>query len=72
MIQISISRELAAAHPRFMATCAQRGHAVNVFHSVAPEARPHEMTGVATDLARGDDVGASAAIGRRAATSQPA
>ena len=72
MIEISISRELADAHPGFMASCAQRGHAVNVFDSAAPEARPHEMTGVATDLDRGDDVGVSPAIDRRAATSQPA
>ena len=46
MIEISISRELADAHPGFMASCAQRGHAVSVFGSVAPEARPHEMAGV--------------------------
>ena len=42
MIEISISRELANAHPGFMAGCAQRGHGVNVFDSAAPEARPHE------------------------------
>ena len=72
MIEISISRELADAHPGFMASCAQRGHAVSVFGSVAPEARPHEMAGVATDLACGDNVGASSAIDRRAATSRPA
>ena len=41
MIEINISRELAIAHPRFMARCAQSGHAVNVFDSAAPEARPH-------------------------------
>ena len=59
MIEISISRELAAAHPGFMASCAQRGHAVSVFGSVAPEARPHEIAGVATDLASGDAAGVS-------------
>ena len=71
MIEISISRELATAHRGFMASCAQRGHAVSVFGSVAPEARPHEMAGVATDLACREN-GASAAIDRRAATSRRA
>ena len=33
MIEISISRELAAAHSGFMAHCADRGHAVSVFDS---------------------------------------
>ena len=37
MIEISISRELADAHPGFMAGCAERGHAVSVFDS---DARP--------------------------------
>ena len=31
MIEISISRELAAEHPGFMAGCAERGHQVEVF-----------------------------------------
>jgi len=31
MIETSISRELAAGYPRFMAGCAQRGHPVEVF-----------------------------------------
>ena len=31
MIEISISGELAAAHPEFMSGCAQRGHHVRVF-----------------------------------------
>jgi hypothetical protein len=31
MIEISVSRELAAAHPRFMAGCADRGLRVEVF-----------------------------------------
>ena len=51
MIEISISRELADAHPGFMARCAQRGHAVSVFDSDGPAARPHETARVATDLA---------------------
>ena len=38
MIEISISRELAAEHPGFMAGCAERGHAVSVFDSDAPAA----------------------------------
>jgi len=33
MIEISISSELAAEHPRFMAGCAERGHQVNVFEA---------------------------------------
>ncbi len=31
MIEISISSELAAAHPGFMAGCAERGHRMEVF-----------------------------------------
>jgi hypothetical protein len=31
MIKISISNELAAGHPEFMAGCAERGHRVEVF-----------------------------------------
>jgi hypothetical protein len=34
MIEISVSRELAAAHPGFMAGCADRGHGVEVFGDV--------------------------------------
>ena len=33
MLQISISSELAAEHPRFMAECAGRGHTVEVFEA---------------------------------------
>ena len=51
MIEISINRDLADVHPGFMAGCAQRGHAVNVFDSAAPEARPHESASAATHLA---------------------
>jgi hypothetical protein len=46
MIEISISRELAAEHPGFLMGCAERGHRVQVFgaaheppESDAPEAR---------------------------------
>jgi hypothetical protein len=31
VIEISISRELAAEHPGFMEDCAERGHRVEVF-----------------------------------------
>jgi len=31
MIEISISRELAAEHAGFLASCAERGHQVQVF-----------------------------------------
>ena len=31
MLEISIGSELAAAHPVFMAGCAERGHQVDVF-----------------------------------------
>jgi len=31
MIEISISRELAAEHPAFLMECAERGHRVHVF-----------------------------------------
>ena len=46
MIEISISRELAADHPGFMASCAQRGHAVSVFDGAAARSPTHETTGV--------------------------
>jgi hypothetical protein len=38
MIEISISRELADAQPGFLASCAQRGHAISVFDSDRPAA----------------------------------
>ena len=31
MLEISISSEMAAEHPRFMAECLERGHRVEVF-----------------------------------------
>jgi hypothetical protein len=33
MIEISISRELAAEHPGFLAGCAERGHQVQVIRT---------------------------------------
>ena len=35
MLEISISNEMAAEHPRFMAECVERGHRVEVFASCA-------------------------------------
>lgn len=35
MLEISISSEMAAEHPRFMAECVERGHRVEVFASCA-------------------------------------
>ena len=35
MLEISISSEMAAEHPRFMAECLERGHRVEVFASCA-------------------------------------
>ena len=55
MIEIRISRELAAEHPAFMAGCAKRSHQVQVFGSTherpesdAPETRdPDDMADAA-------------------------
>ena len=71
MIEISISRELATAHPGFISGCVKRGHQVHMFDNDG-HAQDHQKAGGATDLARDDDAGASTAIDRRAATSQPA
>ena len=68
MIEISISRELADAHPRFMATCAQRGHAISVFDSDSPAARSHETAGAETHLA--GDHAAGVPMGDRTPGSQ--
>jgi hypothetical protein len=35
MIEIAISSELAAEHPRFVTACVERGHQVEVFESSA-------------------------------------
>ena len=58
MIEISISRELAAAHLGFVASCAERGHALNVFDRHG-HAQPRQTAGAGTDLAREGDAGAS-------------
>ena len=66
MIEISISRELADAHPGFMAHCAERGHAVSVFGSDAPEAGLAKGPACDGPVLRGQRRGVSA-IDRRAA-----
>lgn len=43
MLEISISSELAAAHPVLMAGCAKRGHEVEVFEN-APGAEAREVS----------------------------
>ena len=72
MIEISISRELADEHPGFMAGCAERGHAVQVFGSDSPAAPiPHENRRCRDAPGRGHAAGvADAAIERRAARSR--
>jgi hypothetical protein len=46
MLQISISSELAAEHPRFVAECAGRGHTIEVFGPHAENSQaPAEGTG---------------------------
>ena len=60
MIEISISRELAAEHPGFMAGCAKRSHQVQVFGS-------HPTSGRSPDAAetRGpDDMADAAYVGQ--------
>ena len=54
MLQISISSDLAAEHPRFMAECAERGRAVEVF----------DATGAAEEVkvASGEDGGQRSAF----------
>jgi hypothetical protein len=42
MLEISISSEMAAEHPRFVAECLERGHRVEVFASCA---ETHESGG---------------------------
>ena len=68
MIEISISRELADAHPRFMATCAQRGHAISVFDSDRRAARSHETAGAETYMA--GDHAARLSMGNRSPGSE--
>jgi hypothetical protein len=60
MLEISISRELAAAHSGFMASCAQRGHAVDVFDNDGADTRetdrsaPDLSCAFETEASRGD------------------
>ena len=55
MIEIAISGELAAEHPRFMTECLERGHQVEVFES---SARVSERAAVAeTEASRGGGPG---------------
>ena len=59
MIEISISRELAAAHSGFMAHCADRGHTVVVFDSDEAHTRPRETDRSVPDLSRAFEAEAS-------------
>ena len=67
MIEISISRELAAEHPGFMAGCAERSHQVRVFGTT--HERPESDAAETRDP---DDIGpmrptsASPTLARRA------
>ena len=44
MVEISISSELAAAHPVFMAGCAECGHQVEVFENAGTGAEAREVS----------------------------
>jgi len=57
MIEISISRDLADAHPWFMAHCADRGHAISVFDGDRPATRSYETARAETHLAGDHAVG---------------
>ena len=59
---------VAYAHPRFMAHCAHRGHAISVFDSDRPAARSHETAGAETHLA--GDHAAGVLMGDRTPGSQ--
>ncbi len=52
MIEISISRELAAEHPGFMAGCAERGHEVEVFDDARSGERATGRTSFTPPVAR--------------------
>jgi len=52
MIEISISRELAADHPGFMAGCAERGHQVEVFNDARSGERAAPRTSFTPPAAR--------------------
>ena len=59
MIEISISRELAAGHPGFMAGCAKRSHQVRVFGTT--HERPESGAAETRDP---DDIPGSAYVGQ--------
>ena len=44
MLEISISSELANAHPGFMAGCAKRGHEVEMFENAGTGAEAREVS----------------------------
>jgi len=52
MIEISISRELAADHAEFMTGCAARGHQVEVFDDAGSGEREAPRTSFAAPAAR--------------------
>jgi hypothetical protein len=52
MIEISISRELAAKHPGFIAGCAERGHQVEVFDDARSGERATPRTSFTPPVAR--------------------
>jgi hypothetical protein len=52
MIEIAISSELAAEHPRFMSACLERGHQIEVFESSA--AGPERAAVAEPEASRGD------------------
>jgi len=49
MIEISISSELAAKHPRFMAECGERDQRVEVFEPTAPSGETNMAAVTETD-----------------------
>jgi hypothetical protein len=59
MIKISISRELAADHPDFLAGRAERGHRVEVFGN-----RPESPESHAAEACNPDDLADAAHIGQ--------
>ena len=59
MIEVSISRELAAEYPGFLAGCAERGHQVQVFGTT----REQPESGAAETLSP-DDMPDAACIGQ--------
>jgi hypothetical protein len=67
MIEISISRELAAEHPGFVAGCAERGHRIELFGD--RHKRPQSLsagTRDPDDMPNARPTSASPAVARRA------